>query len=872
MRRFFNNSSSSKNEHIKIEGTVVLRKASLMDMKDYSASFGDRAAEFLQRNVFFQLVSCDQTDNETGKGKVSPHKAALDWNWPGLGTVVKDTTHKITFEWPADYGTPGAILVKNKHAREFYLKHVCIHLPDQGEVNFLCNSWVYPTWMAKFCSSLSSGRIFFANNSYLPTETPVGLVGWRGEELVKMRGNGTGKREPWDRIYDYDVYNDLGDLQNGKNLERTIIGGSADFPYPRRCRTGRNRLRINHAYEGRKQEWKLAALVSPGFYIPADEKFPQASLSDFRAHFFKAFSKKFISDLVTNLNVVKKHFGNLKEVKSLYSKGLNLPADITISLAKAVVPFQMIKGILDTNDQAVLKFPKPNIINRDDNAWRTDEEFARQTLAGINPMVIKRLERFPPHGNLNPQIYGPQKSSITKEHLLPYLDEMSVEKAIEDKELFILDYYDAYMPYVERINSLPTSRVHASRTIFLFGADGTLRPIAIELCLPPTSVGQGDNRVFTPNYAEEDKGWLWELAKAHVRSNDSGYHQIVNHWLRTHAVVEPFIISTHRNLSKLHPLHKLLVPHFRNTMDINRAARESLINAEGIVEKCFSPGKFGMEISSKAYIDWKFDEQGLPADLKKRGMAVENGAGGLELVIKDYPYAVDGLEIWDALKSWVSEYLSLYYSDDESVESDEEVRAWWKEIREVGHGDKKHEEAGWYKMKSLKDLQEAITTLVWVASAHHAAVNFSQYDYAGFMPNLPSTTRKLVPLKGSDQYSKLLKDPETFFLKTLTDPTTATTTMAVLEILSRHSTDEVYLGQGSTKEWVDDNRVYEAYQKFRRNLLDIEKNIIARNEDSNLKNRCGAVKLPYTLLFPNTSDETKTGGLTFKGIPNSISI
>ncbi|XP_057844155.2 linoleate 9S-lipoxygenase 6-like [Cryptomeria japonica] len=857
---------------MKIEGTIVLRKASLMDAKDYSASFGDRAAELLQRKVFFQLVSCDQTDNETGKGKASPHKAALDWNWPGLGTVVTDTTHKITFEWPTDYGTPGAILVTNKHAREFYLKHVCIHLPDQGDVNFLCDSWVYPTWMAKFCSSLSSGRIFFANNSYLPSKTPVGLVGWRGEELVKMRGNGTGKREPWDRIYDYDVYNDLGDLENGKNLERTILGGSADFPYPRRCRTGRNRLRINHAYESRKQEWKLSALISPGFYIPADEKFPQASLSDFRAHFFKAFSKKFISDLVTNLNVVKNHFGNLKEVKSLYSKGLNMPADITISLAKAVVPFQMIKGILDTNDQAVLKFPKPNIINRDDDAWRTDEEFSRQTLAGINPMVIKRLERFPPYGNQNPQIYGPQKSSITEEHLLPYMDKMSVEKAIENKRLFIMDYYDAYMPYVERINNLETSKVHASRTIFFLGGDGTLRPIAIELCLPPTAVGHGDNRVFTPNYAQEDKGWLWELAKAHVRSNDSGYHQIVNHWLRTHAVIEPFIISTQRNLSKLHPLHKLLVPHFRNTMDINRAARESLINAEGIVEKCFSPGKFGMEISSKAYIDWKFNEQGLPADLKKRGMATENGAGGLELVIKDYPYAVDGLEIWDALKSWVSEYLSLYYSGDDSVESDEEVRAWWKEIREVGHGDKKREEAGWYKMKSLKDLKEAITTLIWVTSAHHAAVNFSQYDYAGFMPNLPSTTRKLVPLKGSDQYFELLKDPEAFFLKTLTDPTTATTTMAVLEILSRHSTDEVYLGQGSTKEWVDDNRVYEAFQKFHQNLLGIEKKITARNEDPNLKNRCGAAKLPYTLLFPNTSDVTKAGGLTFKGIPNSISI
>ena len=82
--------------------------------------------------------------------------------------------------------------------------------------------------------------------------------------------------------------------------------------------------------------------------------------------------------------------------------------------------------------------------------------------------------------------------------------------------------------------------------------------------------------------------------------------------------MEPFIIATHRQLSRLHPLYKLLIPHYLDTMDINQAARQSLINAGGIIERSFTPGKYSMEMSSTVYKDWSFKEQGLPADLLKR--------------------------------------------------------------------------------------------------------------------------------------------------------------------------------------------------------------------------------------------------------------
>ena len=88
--------------------------------------------------------------------------------------------------------------------------------------------------------------------------------------------------------------------------------------------------------------------------------------------------------------------------------------------------------------------------------------------------------------------------------------------------------------------------------------------------------------------------------------------------LNTHAVVEPFVIATNRHLSVLHPIHKLLLPHFRDTMSINAAARRYLINAGGVIEKSFLAGKYTMEMSSKVYKNWIFPDQALPTDLIKR--------------------------------------------------------------------------------------------------------------------------------------------------------------------------------------------------------------------------------------------------------------
>lgn len=89
--------------------------------------------------------------------------------------------------------------------------------------------------------------------------------------------------------------------------------------------------------------------------------------------------------------------------------------------------------------------------------------------------------------------------------------------------------------------------------------------------------------------------------------------------LRTHCCTEPYVIATNRQLSVMHPIYRLLDPHFRYTMEINALARQALVNADGIIESSFSPGKYSMEFSSVAYDkQWRFDHEALPKDLISR--------------------------------------------------------------------------------------------------------------------------------------------------------------------------------------------------------------------------------------------------------------
>lgn len=66
--------------------------------------------------------------------------------------------------------------------------------------------------------------------------------------------------------------------------------------------------------------------------------------------------------------------------------------------------------------------------------------------------------------------------------------------------------------------------------------------------------------------------------------------QVFSHYASCHAVMEATAVVAARQLSALHPLLRLLRPHFEGTLAINTLARSSLISPGGSVDQQFGLG------------------------------------------------------------------------------------------------------------------------------------------------------------------------------------------------------------------------------------------------------------------------------------------
>ena len=102
-------------------------------------------------------------------------------------------------------------------------------------------------------------------------------------------------------------------------------------------------------------------------------------------------------------------------------------------------------------------------------------------------------------------------------------------------------------------------------------------------------------------------------------------------------------------------------------------------------------------------------------------------------------------------------------------------------------------------MDSVDALREAIVTVMWSTSAEHAAINFSQWDFIGFVPNRPLGMYAPYPkAKGDDLDIKTL-------MRALPDENMSVQQQAIVNLLSeKNDKDEmIHLKPQAWKIYMD---------------------------------------------------------------------
>ncbi len=430
--------------------------------------------------------------------------------------------------------------------------------------------------------------------------------------------------------------------------------------------------------------------------------------------------------------------------------------------------------------------------------WQEDREFARQRLAGVNPIQIERCRSIP--------------SDMIAKAAERYLKERygsTFNDALDSGRLYMTNYPLLWETAVQK-EVRPGAYLAAPTCLFYVDDDGTLMPIAIQL--KPRDLLR-NNPVFTPLNGY----WDWRMARAHVQASDSHYHESISHLLETHLVSEIFAVTTHRQLHPDHPLSQLLMPHFEHTLAINEQARKNLLAPHGEIARCMAAKHSGnVNLVRLVWSSWKFHEHNLMADLRHRDV----------LDLPGYLYRDDSQQVLAAMADYSRGILSIWYQTDEDVRQDTELQAWAREIADP-NGGRIHGFSP--SINTREELFDIATSVIFRASAQHAAVNNGQFGAYGWAPNAPVAMYEqlpdAIPPDGQSLFTELdyytaLPDRERTFGQS-----------GMVWLLSEPTMSSL-LRAGEQPAFTQDH-CFEAWQvvgRFRRRLKAISDAINARNQ------------------------------------------
>ncbi|XP_034435258.1 arachidonate 12-lipoxygenase, 12R-type-like [Hippoglossus hippoglossus] len=422
--------------------------------------------------------------------------------------------------------------------------------------------------------------------------------------------------------------------------------------------------------------------------------------------------------------------------------------------------------------------------------WKEDDFYGFQFLNGINPTLIKRCSELPPN------------FPVTEEMVKPFLAEgSSLMSEIGKGNIFLYDQ--------KKLEGIPTQvsngeslTVTPGLCLFYLNPENKLMPIAIQLHQQPSE----KNPIFLPSDLETD----WLLAKIYIKNADMLDHEAVHHLMNTHFMGEVYTVATLRCFPVIHPLYKLLFPHFKSTLDINIRGREGLMGPNGIFTLS-SAGIEGMtEIMRRSLREMTYSSVCLPENIAARGMES----------IPNYYYRDDGLKLWSIINSFVRGAVEYYYPSDADICKDTELQDWIREIFTKGLLSNKA--SGFpSSFHSIEELIRFITMVIFTVSVQHAAVNNGQFDYYYWTLNAALLLHKPPPTtKGQSSMETIME--------TLPNVGETVAISLLINQLSGKYSGVIPLGQYPEKRF-EEPELTQMIQEFQAELSKLGEEIAKRN-------------------------------------------
>lgn len=444
------------------------------------------------------------------------------------------------------------------------------------------------------------------------------------------------------------------------------------------------------------------------------------------------------------------------------------------------------------HEELLALLPKPDLIEY----FRKDDFFAEQRLSGANPMAIRRIDAIPEDFAADNALFKSVAGS-----------DRDLSEALAEGKVYFVDY-----PCLDGIKGGKTVKdgirkyMPKVRGLFYWRDGDSSKPdqlltIAIEL----RSESSGKRLIYTPNDNELD----WLFAKLCFQTAEGNQQELGSHFSYTHAAMAPFAIVSARQLGENHPLSILFRPHFRFMLHDNYLGLTSFLNPGGPVDN-FMAGTLEESLGfvGKVYDGWNLDDFQFPKEIARRNM---EDAG----ILPHYPFRDDGMLLWNEIKDFIGSYLELYYQTPEDIAADFELQNWAKELAAENGGRVKGMPDS---IRSVAQLADIVSVVIFSCAPLHSALNFAQYEYMAYVPNMPYAAYQPVPdQKGGMTMETIMKFLPPF--KPAADQVFWTM------VLTSYQCDQI----GDYEAEFEDPRAREAVRRFRQNLAQVEKEIDRRN-------------------------------------------